>query len=226
MCHCLHLSLFQFMKAHIFDMDGLLIDSEPFWRKAEIKVFQHQGIPFTEEMCRQTVGMRIDEVVVYWNNKLGTNMDVYQTANYIVDELIMQVKQNGVALPGVYDTLEEIKISGRKIALASSSQMRIISEVVNKLNIKHYFDVLHSAASEKYGKPAPDVFLTTAYKLDITPTSCVVYEDSKNGIRAGLAAKMKTILIPEFPEPHLDWHDEADLKWSSLNEFSLKAAED
>lgn len=213
------------MRAHIFDMDGLLIDSEPFWRAAEIKVFQALNIPFTEDMCRETVGMRIDEVVVYWNNKLKLSMPIDQTANDIVDELISLVKKDGVALPGVERTLQTLKENDRQMALASSSQMRIIKEVVEKLNIKEYFDVLHSAEFEKYGKPAPDVFLSTAKELNTSPTSCVVYEDSRNGMLAGLSAQMKTIIIPEFPEPHQDWHDKADLKWRSLNEFDLKLSE-
>ena len=213
------------MRAHIFDMDGLLIDSEPFWREAEIKVFQSLNIPFTEDMCRQTVGMRIDEVVVYWNDQLNLQMPIHQTANDIVDELIHLVKLNGKALPGVYEALDTLKHHQRKIALASSSQMRIIEEVVKKLNIDAYFDILHSAEFEKYGKPAPDVFLSTADKLNVQAETCIVYEDSRNGMRAGLSANMKTIIIPEFPEPHLDWHDEADLKWNSLDEFGLEIAE-
>lgn len=213
------------MKSHIFDMDGLLIDSEPFWRSAEIKVFTSLGIPFTEDMCRETVGMRIDEVVIHWNNQLDLSMPIHETANDIVDELINLVRKDGVALSGVYSTLETLKSNDRKIALASSSQMRIIKEVVKKLQLENYFDMLHSAEFEKYGKPAPDVFLTAAKLLNNRPENCVVYEDSRNGMIAGLAANMKTIIIPEFPEPHLDWHNEADLKWYSLNEFDLEIAE-
>jgi sugar-phosphatase len=213
------------MKAHIFDMDGLLIDSEPFWRAAEIKVFKSIGIPFTEDMCRETVGMRIDEVVHYWNDKLTLTMPIKETANDIVDELISLVKQDGKPLPGVHDTLETLVSHDRKIALASSSSMRIIKEVVQKLDIAHHFSTLHSAEFEKYGKPAPDVFLSTAKHLDANPENCVVYEDSRNGMKAGLSAGMKTIIIPEFPEPHVDWHDEADLKWRSLEEFDLGIAE-
>ena len=209
------------MKAHIFDMDGLLIDSEPFWRKAEIAVFTKLDIPFTEGMCRETVGMRIDEVVIYWNEKLGLSMPIETTANEIVDELISQVKKDGKALPGVISTLKTLKENKRKTALASSSSMRIIEAVINKLQIRDYFDALHSAEFEEFGKPHPAVFLSTAKMLDIEPQDCIVYEDSKNGMRAGLAAGMKTIIIPEFPEPHLEWHDEADGKWRSLKEFHL-----
>lgn len=209
------------MKAHIFDMDGLIIDSEPFWRTAEIAVFTKLGIDFTDEMCRETVGMRIDEVVVYWNEQLGLSMPIAATANDIVDELISQVKEDGRALPGVISTLQTLKKNKRKTALASSSSMRIIEAVIDKLEIRPYFHELHSAEFEKFGKPHPAVFLTTAKMLHEDPNNCIVYEDSKNGMRAGLAAGMKTIIIPEFPEPFMDWHEEADEKWKSLEEFDL-----
>lgn len=213
------------MRAHIFDMDGLLIDSEPFWREAEIKVFKALNIPFTEEMCRETVGMRIDEVVEYWNQKLQLSMPVHQTANDIVDELISLVKKNGEALPGVLSTLQTLKENDRKMALASSSQMRIIKEVVKKLDIENFFDILHSAEFEKFGKPAPDVFLSTAKELNVSATSCIVYEDSRNGMLAGLSAQMKTIIIPEFPESEQEWFKQAHLKWNSLKEFNLEVSE-
>lgn len=206
-------------------MDGLLIDSEPFWRAAEISVFQTLGIPFTEDMCRETVGMRIDEVVVYWNQKLELSMNVSTTSNAIIDELIKMVNHSGQPLPGVISTLEILLENNRKVALASSSSMRIIEAVVTKLGIKDYFRSIHSAEFEKYGKPHPAVFLTTATNLLESPSNCIVYEDSRNGMRAGLAAQMKTILIPEFPEPHLDWHNEADLKWNSLEDFDIFLAE-
>lgn len=206
-------------------MDGLLIDSEPFWRAAEISVFQTLGIPFTEDMCRETVGMRIDEVVVYWNQKLELSMNVATTSNAIIDELIKMVNHSGKPLPGVISTLDILLENNRKVALASSSSMRIIEAVVTKLGIKDYFRSIHSAEYEKYGKPHPAVFLTTAANLLEPPLNCIVYEDSRNGMRAGLAAQMKTILIPEFPEPHLDWHNEADLKWNSLEDFDIFLAE-
>jgi len=202
-------------------MDGLLIDSEQFWRTAEIAVFTGLSIPFTEDMCRETVGMRIDEVVKYWNNKLELSMPIEATANDIVDELISQVKRDGKALPGVENALEILAQNKRKTALASSSSMRIIEAVIDQLHIRDYFQVLHSAEFEEFGKPHPAVFLSTAKMLASAPQDCIVYEDSRNGMKAGLAAGMKTIIIPEFPEPHMDWHDEADGKWKSLEEFDL-----
>ena len=209
------------MKAHIFDMDGLLIDSEPFWRLAEIKIFTQLGIDFNDDMCRETVGMRIDEVVKYWNQKLSLEMPIPKTANDIQDELISLVNQKGKALVGVYEAIETLKQNNKRIALASSSSMNIINAVVKKLNIKNYFEVLHSAEFELKGKPHPDVFLSTAKMLNVAPQECVVYEDSKNGMRAGIAAGMRTVLIPEFPEPKMDWHQEAFCVWKSLEEFEM-----
>lgn len=213
------------MKTHIFDMDGLLIDSEPFWRSAEIKIFSKLGIPFTEEMCRETVGIRIDEVVVYWNEKLSMNMPVAETSEAIQLELIDMVLESGKPLNGVLETLDLLKQQNRICALASSSSMRIIEAVVNKLEIKDYFKILHSAEFEKQGKPHPDVFLTTATKLNVKPEDCIVYEDSKNGMLAGLRAGMKVVIIPELPDPHQEWHSQANLKWSSMIEFNLQKVE-
>jgi mannitol-1-/sugar-/sorbitol-6-/2-deoxyglucose-6-phosphatase len=213
-------------KTHIFDMDGLLIDSEPFWRKAEVRVFTHYGIPFTEDMCRQTVGMRIDEVVVFWSKEYPFISDkIEQISNEIQDELIALVKSEGKALSGVYNTLETIKIHQRKCALASSSSLRIITEVVEALNIRDYFQVIHSAEFEKQGKPHPDVFLSTAKMLQSTPSDCIVYEDSRNGMLAGISAGMKVVLIPEFPNAHYDWFLQANLKLNSMEEFNLEVIE-
>jgi HAD superfamily hydrolase (TIGR01509 family) len=213
-------------KTHIFDMDGLLIDSEPFWRKSEVQVFNHYGIPFTEDMCRQTVGMRIDEVVVFWSKEYPFICDkIEQISNEIQDELIALVKSDGKALLGVYNTLETIKSHQRKCALASSSSMRIINEVVDALNIREYFQILHSAEFEKQGKPHPDVFLSTAKMLHSSPQDCIVYEDSKNGMLAGISAGMKVVLIPEFPNAQYDWFQQAHLKLNSLEEFNFKEIE-
>jgi sugar-phosphatase len=213
-------------KQHIFDMDGLLIDSEPFWRAAEVKVFNHFDVPFTEEMCRETVGMRIDEVVVHWSVTYPHIQEkVKVIADAIQDELIFLVKKSGQALPGVIPTLEMLKKNERRCALASSSSMRIINEVVKALNIIDYFEVIHSAEFEKYGKPHPDVFLSTAKMMQTTADRCVVYEDSKNGLLAGLAANMKVVLIPEFPFEDTDWFAQAHKKLNSLADFDLMEVE-
>ena len=95
------------IEAVVFDMDGLLIDSEPFWRAAEVSVFNQLGFPLTEEMCEQTVGFRIDEVVRYWHDKHPwPELNVEKTASDIVSRVKELVHESGVAKPGVYELLE------------------------------------------------------------------------------------------------------------------------
>ena len=209
------------IKAVIFDMDGLIIDSEPLWRKAEIAAFKKIGYNFTEEMCIQTMGMRIDEVVHYWWQKFKwASVSEEVVVNDIHSKMIDLIKSEGVLLSGVEKTIKLLKDENIPLALASSSSKILIETVLNVLNIKSYFTVIHSAQDEIAGKPDPSVFLTTAELLKIKPENCLVLEDSKAGMEAGLNANMRTIVIPEkntLPE----WSIKAYEKLQSMNDFSL-----
>ena len=210
------------IEAVIFDMDGLIIDSEPLWRKAEIQAFKDIGFQFTEEMCIQTMGMRIDEVVHYWWKKLKwekpSEKDVI---NSIQSKMIDLIQKDGALLPGVLDALKLLKEKKIPIALASSSAMILIKAVVESLDIKDYFNVIHSAEKEPAGKPDPAVFLTAARMLEIEPKKCLVLEDSKAGMEAGLNANMKTIVIPEFGTSP-NWVVKANKKLNSMKEFNIE----
>ena len=186
------------IEAVIFDMDGLIIDSEPLWKIAEIEIFKEVGFDFTLEMCAMTTGMRIDEVVGFWRKKLNwknftTNEIVYK----IQTKMIQLIKQKGKLLPGVYSALNLLKNNNISIALASSSSMSLINTTIETLEIRSFFNIVHSAENEIAGKPNPAVFLSTAKMLEINPDKCLVLEDSKAGMNAGLNANMRTIVIPE-----------------------------
>ena len=210
------------IEAVIFDMDGLIIDSEPLWRKAEIQAFKDIGFHFSEEMCIQTMGMRIDEVVHYWWKKLKwekpSEKDVI---NSIQSKMIDLIQKDGALLPGVLDALKLLKENNIPIALASSSAMILIKTVVESLDIKDYFNVIHSAEKEPAGKPNPAVFLTAARMLEIEAKKCLVLEDSKAGMEAGLNANMKTIVIPEFGTSP-NWVLKANKKLNSMKEFNIE----
>ena len=210
------------IEAVIFDMDGLIIDSEPLWRKAEIEAFKEIGFQFTEQMCIQTMGMRIDEVVHYWWTKLKwSSPSKNNVVNRIQSKMIDFIKKDGKLLTGVLDTLKLLKKNKVPIALASSSAMLLIENVIESLEIKEYFSVIHSAENEPAGKPDPSVFLTTAKLLEINPIKCMVLEDSKAGMNAGLNANMKTIVIPEygtFPS----WSKKANYTLQSMNDFNIE----
>lgn len=187
-------------------MDGLLINSEPIWREAEKKVFATVGITLTDEMCFQTVGLRIDEVVEYWFRKFPwTGKSGEKVKEEVITEVISLVKQKGEALPGVYEVLDFFKRKNLPMAIASASPLTIISEVVKKLNIAAYFTIIHSAENEEYGKPHPAVYITTAKMMKAKPYECLVFEDSFNGVVAARAARMQVIAVPEdihYGEPH------------------------
>jgi HAD superfamily hydrolase (TIGR01509 family) len=214
------------IKAIIFDMDGLLVDSEPYWKIAEKICFGKLGLNLNDEMLRQVMGFRLNEVVEHWYNYHPWGEKNFEAVEADVLETVKQlIIENADALPGVIQTLELCKTNGYKIALASSSAMSLINVVVDKLNIRHYFDLLVSAEFEPYGKPHPSVFITTAHQLNVLPTECLVFEDSVNGMIAAKAARMKCIVVPEAQKQQEPYWQLANQKLTSLEEFSLEIVE-
>jgi HAD superfamily hydrolase (TIGR01509 family) len=208
------------LNAVIFDMDGLLIDSEPIWREAEKEIFAEVGITLTDEMCFTTVGLRIDEVVNHWHSKYHwENPSQEIIKEILIDKVIELILQKGEILPGVIQTIEYFYSKNYPLAIASASSMRIIDAVTEKLKIKKYFTIIHSAEFEEFGKPHPAVFISTAKKLNVLPQNCLVFEDSLNGIIAAKAARMKVIAVPEPIHFENSKFNSADLKLKSLLDF-------
>ena len=210
------------MKAIIFDMDGVLIDSEPLWKIAEVEGFGKVGLDLTTTDFEESVGLRIDEVVKLWFVRHPwEGKSIEAVTQDIIDILIREIKEKGKALSGVLECLKLFKNKGFKIGLATSSSNAIIEAVMERLNIRDYFDEVHSAEDEVNGKPHPAVFLTCANKLGIDPLECWVIEDSFNGIIAAKAARMKVIAVPEKShqlDPRLVI---ADLQLATLENFDL-----
>lgn len=209
--------------AVIFDMDGVLIDSEPLWKIAMEQVFHSLGSKLTKADFQKTVGLRIDEVVHFWNHHENWGVENEQDVEEaIIVKMIELISANAAPLSGVIETLTFLKDSGLKIGLGTSSSSRLIEVVLSELNIKHFFDFTHSAETEVFGKPHPAVYLTVAQQLTVSPNKCLVIEDSFNGVIAGLAAKMKVVCIPEkthFPNPRLSV---ADFHFDTMDEFLLE----
>jgi mannitol-1-/sugar-/sorbitol-6-/2-deoxyglucose-6-phosphatase len=207
-------------KAVLFDMDGILVNSEPFWRKAMVKVFTSYGISFTEDDCRLTTGKRIDEVVHFWSlNRPFSGSSNAQVVNEIIDELCFLLLTNDIEMNGVKEAISACEQAKLKIALATSSSMRIIDCVLERLNLINVFSVIESAERLPFGKPHPQVFLNCAARLNITSSDCVVIEDSVNGVIAGKAADMYTIAIPEEKFQNDPRFSIADLQLRSLMQF-------
>ncbi len=212
--------MFEQCKLVIYDMDGVIINSEPFWRQAEMKVFATVGLHLKEADCIQTTGLRFDEVVdFWWRQQPWKGKSKEQIHDEVIDEMENAITHHAVEMPGVLASLQLFKCKGWRIALASSSAMRLIKAAVKKLQIEDYFELLVSAEHETYGKPHPAVFLKTAETLNIHPHDCLVIEDSYYGLLAAKAAKMKCIIVPDpaaYDEPRLII---ADQKLHTLEEM-------
>ncbi len=189
---------FSQFKAVIFDMDGVLIDSEPLWKIAMEETFQTVGCEITRKDFQKTVGLRIDEVVEFWYKQVGwEGLSPKELEQRIIDKMVELIRENGEPLEGVVETLTFLKEHDYKIGLGTSSYTLLIDVVLETIGLRHLFDFVHSAEHEQYGKPHPAVYLTVAKELGVHPKECVVIEDSINGIIAGKAAQMKVICIPE-----------------------------
>lgn len=185
-------------KAVIFDMDGVIIDSEPLWRKAMIIGFNDFGVTFTDDDCKKTTGMRLTEVIAYWAKLYPDKLTHQENVNAnIINYLINLINQQGLAMPGLNELLDFLKAHQIKIGLSTSSDLILIEAVLNKLNIRHYFNSIVSAQHLKYGKPHPEVYLQCAEKLAVHPMDCMVIEDSINGIISAKAAQMNVLAYPD-----------------------------
>lgn len=208
-------------EAVIWDMDGVLIDSEPFWQRAESAVFATLGLRIEHEQLVATQGLRLDAAMQYWFDRQPWTMPptVHDVADQVLGHVIKLVGQEGVAKDGVLATLEMLKAQNIRMAIASSSYMNLIEAVTKQLGIADYFELLHSAEYEEYGKPHPGVYITTAEKLGVSRHKCLVIEDSMRGILAAKAAEMFCVAVPD---PSLEGDTRlsiADVVLPSLVEF-------
>ncbi|WP_038179819.1 hexitol phosphatase HxpB [Vibrio rhizosphaerae] len=196
--------------AVIFDMDGVLIDSEPFWRQAQIETLATYGAEITVEECIQyTMGKRLDTIAAIWCQRCQLEVDPAILAQEIIQKLIVQVREHGRAMPGVHQLLSTLQQAGYRIGLATSSGPEIIQAVLERLEIKDYFSQICSADHEAYGKPHPAVYLSAAHKLDVAPQQCLVIEDSVTGMIAAKAASMTTFVVNEHhPDPRFTLADQ------------------
>lgn len=208
--------------AIIYDMDGVLTDSEPLWKIAMEEVFASVGCRLTRQDFQQTVGLRLDEVVVYWHAVAPwENATPKEVEQRIVQRMIELLTEKATPLPGVIASLEYFTAEGKKIGLATSSYEVLINTILDTLGIRHFFQTVHSAERENFGKPHPAVYLTASEHLGVFPSKCLVIEDSLNGVISAKAARMTVVCVPEkthSPEPRLIL---ADAQFDTLNDLVI-----
>jgi mannitol-1-/sugar-/sorbitol-6-/2-deoxyglucose-6-phosphatase len=210
------------LKAVIFDMDGTLCDSEPFWQIAEFEVFSTVGITLSQEMMHSTIGLRIDEVITNWYLQFPwEGKSQAQVHDEIVDRVIDLVCQKGTLLPGVKEAIAQVRAKGLHIALASASPMRMIDALLRKFGIRDEFELLRSGVDDSHGKPHPGVYIRTAADLGLRPIECLAIEDSYNGLLAAKAARMRCALVPSVGGLDDRRWGIADQVLGSLKEFKV-----
>jgi sugar-phosphatase len=209
------------IRAVIFDMDGLLIDTEPIWRRSEIEIFGRLGLHLTEEQCLEHMGVRVAEVVDLWYARHPwTGPSREAVTRQIEDRVIQYVLSEGEAKPGVDRAMELIHEAGLPIAIASSSSLTLIDAVVQRLGLERYVQLRASAVDEAEGKPHPAVYLTAARRLGVEPERCLALEDSPNGVLSAKGAGMYCIAVPDPNLAADPRFDRADRRLDSLEEFT------
>lgn len=185
-------------QAIIFDLDGLLIDSEPFWYEAEKIHFRTVGIELSDDDCILTTGMRIEKVTRYWyaRQPWPAPPTTDELAAQINAHVIESIRARGELLPGAAQAVQFAAAQVDKIGLASSSNYDLIEAALTTFNLRRHFQVVSSADTSGLSKPHPAVYLEAAQALGVDPANCLAIEDSITGMVAAKAASMKCLVIP------------------------------
>ncbi len=205
--------------AAIFDMDGLLLESESLWRQAEQEASDDLGLGLDEADFIATMGVRMHDVARIWfERKPWTGPSPTEVAERVIDRVIELVADVG-PLPGVEATIDRLVASGLRVGLCSSSPLRLIDAAVKATGLEGRFEVLHSAEHDEYGKPHPMPYLVTAGELGVDASRCLAFEDSITGCVSARAAGMTVVAVPDGAARGSGRFAFADVVLESLEHF-------
>ena len=208
------------IKAVLFDMDGLMVDTESLSTEAFINSAKAQGYNMTKEETLKVLGFTKASIYQFWIDYFqGTNVDgkklVDDHYEYIENVLYTVGPEK---MPYVEELLKYLRENNYKIAVASSSDTADIKNNLEKTNLEKYIDEIASGAEVENGKPAPDVFLLAAERLGVDAKDCLILEDSKAGIKAGKASGAMVFMVPDMFTVDKECEDTADRILTNLGE--------
>jgi sugar-phosphatase len=182
----------------IFDMDGILIDTEPVWRRIEIEIFKRVGVELRYEDTAETMGTPIRDVVrLRHSQQPWSSPSVDEVADEILRRVVEFVATEGEPIPGAVESVQTATEHGFPVGLASSSSHLLIDAVVDRLKLRPYFAAYSSSEDVVSGKPNPDIYIHNAELLGVAPERCLAIEDSRSGVVSALAAGMICCAIPD-----------------------------
>jgi HAD superfamily hydrolase (TIGR01509 family) len=186
--------------AVVFDLDGVLIDSEPVWEQVRRGLVRDAGGVWPPDAQQRLMGMSTSEWARYLSNDLGTGLSPDETAAVVVERMQARYRERLPLLPGAADAVR--RLSGRwSLGLASASPRDLIDTVLDLSGLAPSFDAVVSADDVAHGKPDPDVYREACRRLGASASNCVAIEDSANGIRAAIAAGVRVIAVPQERYP-------------------------
>jgi HAD superfamily hydrolase (TIGR01509 family) len=206
--------------AVIFDLDGVLLDSESAWVEVKKEFTEESGGHWKESARWDMLGMSSTEWSRYMHDELGVPVPPERISSEVADRLARRYRERLPLLPGAVEAVRSLARHW-PLGLASSSNRNVIDLVLGQAGLADDFAVTVSSEEVERGKPAPDVYLEAATRLSVDPTASAAIEDSANGIRSARAAGMAVIAIPnrDFP-PESEALGLADLVFDSLEELS------
>lgn len=210
------------LNAVIFDLDGLLIDSEPFWYEGEKIYFGQVGLRLSDADCLLTTGMRIDRVARFWYERQPWPVPPTpdEVAMQINDYVIQSIRERAELLPGAEQAVKAAHGMGLKVGLASSSHLNLIEAALERFGLRAYFQAVSSSEQSGFSKPHPSVYLNAAAMLNEVPEVCLAVEDSVNGLIAAKAAQMNCLVVPGHGLQNDPRFALADAKLQSLEQFT------
>jgi HAD superfamily hydrolase (TIGR01509 family) len=207
-------------RAIIFDLDGVMADSEPWWNEIDATLLAEYGVNYRGEYHRDVLGISYRLAVEFYKKTFNLSIPAEEMMRRS-GEIAVDFFANKIGLfPSTREVLEELQQMNLRLAVATSSVSASARPFLDRHNLTPLFDVIVTGDEVEHGKPQPDIYLRAAEKLRVAPDACLVIEDSLSGIAAANAANMRVAAIPDarFVDPR-DYEQEADYVLSSLEKI-------